>query len=321
MPVPDSGQVLPSGRRGGAWTSALSTGEFAVLRSVGFEPVGQVMGSAVFHIGRSGRYWGYHDCLAMRSYAWPQSGAAPDVALSGRGAPSRALVGVLNDARRTALDRMAAECRALGGDGTVSATLTMAPFVGQANCFEFKVVGTAVRAEGVTRNTGQPFSCHTDGEGFAKLVGAGWVPVGLLVGMSIGVRHDDYRTVSQRSSWRNAEVTGWTDLVQAVRSDARQHLLAQGVRHGGDGIVMASNDLRVWREPCIRYSGNDQEDHIVEATTVGTAVARFQVRRPPPPTVAVLPLGDRAAGWRRAMAAGRAPGPGNVPNRRVDEGY
>jgi hypothetical protein len=45
------------------WSSAQSTGEFAALRAVGFEPVGQVMGSAVHHVGRSGRYWGYHDCL------------------------------------------------------------------------------------------------------------------------------------------------------------------------------------------------------------------------------------------------------------------
>ena len=37
------------------WSSAQSTGEFAALRAVGFEPVGQVMGSAVHHVGRSGR--------------------------------------------------------------------------------------------------------------------------------------------------------------------------------------------------------------------------------------------------------------------------
>ncbi|MFI2203376.1 hypothetical protein ACH47Z_21895 [Streptomyces sp. NPDC020192] len=30
---------------------------------MGFEPVGQVMGSAVHHVGRSGRYRGCHDCL------------------------------------------------------------------------------------------------------------------------------------------------------------------------------------------------------------------------------------------------------------------
>jgi hypothetical protein len=87
-------------RSSGTWSSALSTGEFAALRAVGFEPVGQVMGSAVYHVGRSGRYWGYHDCLyAGAGYVFGSAYAR--VALSGRGAPSAALVEVLDQARHS----------------------------------------------------------------------------------------------------------------------------------------------------------------------------------------------------------------------------
>src|SRR6266852_4008663 len=54
-------------RTSGTWGSALSTEEFAAIRSVGFEPVGQVLGAAVYNIGFSGGYncpgawgsWGY----------------------------------------------------------------------------------------------------------------------------------------------------------------------------------------------------------------------------------------------------------------------
>jgi uncharacterized protein YbjQ (UPF0145 family) len=219
MSVPWSGGGLPPAaaermaevRASGTWTSALSTGEFAAIRSVGFEPVGQVMGSAVYHVGRSGRYWGYHDCLfpgAGYGYSFGNVGTAP-IAVSGKGSPAAALVGVFDSARRTALGRMTAECQALGGDGVVSAALTMAPFAAQPNCLEFKVIGTAVRAQGTVRPK-HPFTSHLDGQGFAKLVSSGWVPVELLVGMSIGVRHDDYRTQSQTYSWRNIEVTGWS---------------------------------------------------------------------------------------------------------------
>lgn len=313
MSVPWSGQGPssgPAGRpasagEGGTWTSALSTGEFAAIRSVGFEPVGQVMGSAVFHIGRSGRNWGYEDCRfpgARLSYAYGPMGGVAEIALSGNGAPSQALVGVFDEARRTALARMTAECRALGGDGVVSAVLTMAPFVGQANCLEFKVIGTAVRARG-GRHVDEPFTCHLDGEGFAKLLGAGWVPVALLVGMSVGVRHDDYRTASQTGSWRNAEVTGWSELVHAVRSDARQQLRSQGAHRGGDSIVMAASRLRVWSERCPRSGENEQEDRLAEATMIGTTIARFQVRQPPPRTLSVMPLGAPGVRQRRRLAA------------------
>jgi uncharacterized protein YbjQ (UPF0145 family) len=315
MSVPWSGQGLPPAaaermaavRGSGTWTSALSTGEFAAIRSVGFEPVGQVMGSAVFHVGRSGRYWGYHDCQyagAGYGYSFGNVGDAP-VAVSGAGAPSAALVGVFDQARQTALGRMTAECGALGGDGVVAAGLTMAPFAAQPNCLEFKVIGTAVRARGPFRPK-RPFTSHLDGQGFAKLLEAGWVPVELLVGMSIGVRHDDYRTQSQTYSWRNVEMSGWSDLVHAARADARRQLQLQGARQGGDAVIMADSELRVWRESCLRArnrSNSEQEDHVAESTMVATTIARFQARRQPPRTLSVMPLGDRGDVLRKRLAA------------------
>ncbi len=38
-------------RGSGTWGSALTADEFAAIRSVGFEPTGQVLGAAVFNIG------------------------------------------------------------------------------------------------------------------------------------------------------------------------------------------------------------------------------------------------------------------------------
>jgi uncharacterized protein YbjQ (UPF0145 family) len=315
MSVPWSGSGLPPAaaermaevRASGTWTSALSTGEFAAIRSVGFEPVGQVMGSAVYHIGRSSRYWGYHDCLfpgAGYGYSFGNVGTAP-VAVSGKGSPAAALVAVFESARRAALGRMTAECTALGGDGVVSAALTMAPFAAQPNCLEFKVIGTAVRAQGSVRPR-HPFTSHLDGQGFAKLVSSGWVPVELLVGMSIGVRHDDYRTQSQTYSWQNVEVTGWSQLVHEVRADARRQLQLQGAKQGGDGVIMAASELRIWRESCLRArnrNNSEQEDHVAESTMVGTTVARFASRSEPPRTLSVMPLGDRGELLRRRLAA------------------
>ncbi|MFC8719335.1 heavy metal-binding domain-containing protein [Kitasatospora sp. NPDC057198] len=277
-------------RADGTWSSALPVGEFAAIRSVGFEPVGQVMGSAVYRVGRSGRYWGYHAC-GYRS-GWFNDKPAP-VALSGDGAPSAALVKVLDDARRAALGRMTAECAALGGDGVVAAQLTVAPFPAAPHCLEFKVIGTAVRAAGGVRPY-RPFTSHLDGTGFAKLVTAGWVPVGLLAGMSVGVRHDDYRTGMQRYSWSNQEVDGWTDLVRQVRADARAQVRRQVAGLGGDGMILADNSLRVWQEPCMYR--DKQTDHITENVLYGTAVARFAGAPARPRTLTVMPLngdGDR----------------------------
>ncbi|WP_280670226.1 MULTISPECIES: heavy metal-binding domain-containing protein [unclassified Kitasatospora] len=295
-------------RASGTWSSALTTGEFAAIRSVGFEPVGQVMGSAVYHVGRSGRYWGYHACLYPGAGLGIGFGGAfgggygpAGIALSGDGAPSAALVDVLDSARRTALGRMTAECAALGGDGVVAAQLTMAPFPAAPGCLEFKVIGTAVRAAGTVRPR-RPFTSHLDGQGFAKLITAGWVPVDLLVGMSVGVRHDDYTTRRQNFSWNNQEVEGWSALVHHVRSDARRQLRKQGARQGGDGIVLDSGSLRIWEEPCIQAGNSEQRDHVAESTLVGTAIARFAAKPTAPTTLTVVPLNNSGDRLRRRLA-------------------
>ncbi|PYC84711.1 hypothetical protein C7C46_07300 [Streptomyces tateyamensis] len=289
-------------RASGTWSSALSTGEFAAIRSVGFEPVGQVMGSAVYHVGRSGRYWGYYDCLYPGAGRVGRWSSPAGVALSGNGAPSAGLVQVLDAARRAALGRMTAECAALGGDGVVAAQLRMAPFPAAPNCLEFKVIGTAVRAAGPVRPR-WPFTCHLDGQGFAKLVAAGWVPVDLLVAMSIGVRHDDYTTRRQSNSWSNTEVDGWTALVHHVRADARVQLRRQAGLRGGDGLILADSGLEVWEEPCIHSSqNNEQQDHVVESTLLATTIARFATAPAAPRTLTVLPLDGSGDRLRRRLA-------------------
>ncbi|MEU6174787.1 heavy metal-binding domain-containing protein [Streptantibioticus parmotrematis] len=290
-------------RRSGTWSSALSTGEFAAIRSVGFEPVGQVMGSAVYHVSRSGTYWGYYDCGHGYAGLMGRFDRVANVALSGQGAASRALVQVLMDARHKALERMVAECAALGGDGVVAANLTMAPFPAQPNCLEFQVIGTAVRAQGPVRPR-RPFTTHLDGQGFAKLLTSGWVPVELLVGISIGVRHDDWGVYQQRRlSAGNQEVVGWSELVNATRHDARAQLTRQARDAGAQGVVLGSSDLRVWGEPCIRAKNNnsEQEDHVAEATLVGSAIASFTVTERPARTLSVMPLDSRRKRLRQRI--------------------
>ncbi|MEU5303060.1 heavy metal-binding domain-containing protein [Streptomyces noursei] len=281
-------------RRRGTWSSALSTGEFTAIRSVGFEPVGQVLGAAVYHVAGGGSSWRYYDC-GYGNASWSGRGSTPaPVAVSGRGAASKALVDVLLAARHAALARMTAECTALGGDGVVAADLTMAPFPSAPHCFEFQVIGTAVRAQGAVRPN-RPFTTHLDGQGFAKLIAAGWVPVELLVGLAIGTRHDDWTT--RRQNWfgaGNQEVTGWSQLVSATRHDARARIGEQAWHTGADGVVLGDSRLRIWREECVRArrrnSDSDQKDHVAEATLVGTAVAGFTVRQEPPRTLAMMSL-------------------------------
>jgi uncharacterized protein YbjQ (UPF0145 family) len=258
-------------RRSGTWGSALSTDEFAAIRSVGFEPVGQVLGAAVYNLGYTG---GYGCAGAWTGYYGNSFGPTRSVTqLSSRGGATSfaPMVQALYAARHAAINRMIAECAALGGHGVVGVNLSIGRF--PAGGLEFKAIGTAVRAPGAPLPK-RPFTSDLSGQDFAKLIMRGWVPAGLALGISVAARHDDWLTVGQtRWGAGNAEVAGYTELVHEGRHDARVQLQRE-VRHlGAEGVVIADMQLRVSERECPMQEG--RRDHIVETTIIGTAIARF----------------------------------------------
>jgi uncharacterized protein YbjQ (UPF0145 family) len=172
---------------------------------------------------------------------------------------------------------MQAEAAKVGGDGVVAVRLTVAPFEGAG--VEFRALGTAVRADGGVRPR-HPFTSDLSGQEFGQLLAAGWVPAGLLLGIAVMVRHDDWRTRQQLGSWSwtNQEVDGYTELVADARGAVRQRLRADTARYGdGATAVVRDMSLRISERPC-SATGNDGHDHLAEAMVVGTAIVPFRHR-------------------------------------------
>jgi len=274
-------------RRSGTWSSALTSDEFAAVRTAGFEPAGQVLGAAVYNIGYTG---GYGCPGAWGGYNLGWAPAAQTQVSSGGGYGSFGpLVKTMYEARRTAIGRMVAECAELGGHGVVGVRLTIGSF--PTGGLEFKAIGTAVRAP-MTPPLRHPFTSDLSGQDFAKLVLSGWMPAGLVLGITIAARHDDWRTVGQtRWSAGNAEVNGWTALVNDARHDARVQLAADVKRVGAEGVVIADMDMRIRERECPAQEGG--HDHIVEAVNIGTAIVRFKsshLERSSRPPLAIMSL-------------------------------
>lgn len=270
---------LAAMRSSASWTSDLSVQELAAVRSVGFTPVGQVMGAFVLRIGWTGMGGcGYYG-PGYNGYGASRYTARPGVAGTGAGARSRnpwrgygPLVDMLYRSRRSALARMTSECLELGGDGVVGVRLRQARLPGSVDTFELQAIGTAVRSTGL-RHLQTPFTCDLSGQDFAKLVLSGWMPCGIVLGVAVGVRHDDWSTVTAQRSWRNVEVPGYTELVHETRAQVRREIASDLQAKGGDGLVTRAMRLRVDEQGC-GSSGNGT-DHVAEATMVGTAVTRF----------------------------------------------
>jgi uncharacterized protein YbjQ (UPF0145 family) len=278
-------------RSSGTWGSALTADEFAAVRSAGFEPVGQVFGAAVYSAGSASGY----SCPGARGshgHGMPPPPSATHVSGRGGSGSFGPLVQAMYQARHEAIDRMTTECAELGGHGVVGVRLFRGSF--PLGGMEFKAIGTAVRAPGAPHGHQVPFTSDLSGQDFAKLIMKGWVPAGLVLGISIGSRHDDRKTARQ-TRWRagNAEVAGWTELVNEARHDARRQLERDVKRFGADGVVIATMQMRVRERDCPVQMG--RRDHIVEATLIGTAIARFSRAGPhhagpDPETLTVMSL-------------------------------
>jgi len=297
---PAAAERLQEMRGTRSWGSSLDVSEFAAISRVGFQPVGQVLGAAVYNVGDAGD----EDCpygLAVyrgegpRAYRPPGSGprlTAGGIPPSGAAAigSARPLVSVLYQARRAAISRMVRECTTLGGLGVIGVTLTIGPFADDESILEFRAFGTAVRAAGVTSHA-PPFASDLSGQDFTKLVAHGYIPVGLALGVAVGYRHDDWLTKGQaRITAGNAEVAGYTDLVRQMRTDARNELELDLVRMGAEGVVVRDMGIRVSERHCPIVPFG--KDHVVEATILGTAITQF-ARLGAPPIYGIRKLNGR----------------------------
>lgn len=263
---------------GGAWTSLLSAPAAAGLEVAGFDPVGEVMGSMVQRIG----WIGYQGCGLYGLGASRWSGAAGATTFSGYAPYADAVI----RGYRTAMERMIQEASTIGADGVVGVRLSLSELDGSAK--EFTALGTAVRARSRTR-PGRIFTTDLPGQDVAKLVLAGWMPADLVFGIAVAIRHDDWQTRQQASSWMsgNTEVSGYTELVTHTRSGARLRFAEHVKRSGADGAIVSSMGLRVWSiEP-----SDNHVDHAAEASVFGTALARLHAA-PAAPTrsLTFLPL-------------------------------
>ena len=249
-------QRLATMRDDAAFTSALSIDEHHAIRSVGFTPVGQVMGTAVVHPGAYALsacgYYGYG-----YTFAWGQAPIAVAAQVE------HALAG----ARGNAMNRLVQECQGLRGDGVVGVRLTMAPFIGGG--IEVQAIGTAVKADGEVRPP-WPFTSDLSGQDFAKLILGGWLPAGLVMGTAVLIRHDDYTTAWQTGSWNNTEVSGITQLVSEARDRARQTLHRDASRFAAQHVVLRDLGLWVFHQEC--RSGSEGHDHVAESLALGTAI-------------------------------------------------
>lgn len=294
---------MERGRGATVRSSLLSVPGHVGVESCGFRIVGEVMGCIVQQIG----WTGYAGC-GVGGYGFPGPGGIGGfggyggygqsvTVTSGSGSGFSGFapyVEALYHGVDTAIYRMLLECQALGADGVVDVRLRE-QHLGNQNR-EFVAMGTAVRSAGPTRPA-RLFSTQLAGQDFAKLLHGGWVPAAIAVGISVAIRHDDYQTRLQARAWTtNTEVSGYTELVNFARSDARHQLSRRVASIGAQGaIISGAMSLGIHAQEV----SEGHTDHVAECRVFGTAVSRFhREEAAPTASLTILPL-DNSRGSTR----------------------
>src|ERR1700756_3883572 len=179
----------------GFFTSDLSVNEFLLVKQAGFEPLGLVLGSSIYHIGWQQAGWNQSQELVVLTQA-------------------------MYHARELAMTRMEEEADALGADGIVGVRLDIGRYEWGADLAEFIAVGTAVKHHAGQLHrapNGRPFTSDLSGQEFSTLLRAGYRPVGLVMGNCVyHVAHQ-----SMRQAWRqigqNVEMTLYTQALYEAR--------------------------------------------------------------------------------------------------------
>lgn len=237
------------GAPNGLFTSDLSVSEYVLLAEAGFDPLGFVVGSSIFHIGVQVTRWGRNQELTVLSQA-------------------------MYSARELAMGRMQAEADRLGADGVVGVRLRMQNYVWGQSVLEFIATGTAVRArdqQGRHRTpSGRAFSSDLSAQDFYRLIAAGAVPVAFVLGTC--VYHVAHQGVMQslRQAGVNQEMALFTQGVYEARELALSRMQGEATQAGATGIVGVDVAVHnhVWGE------------HATEFLATGTAIRPLHHPRP-----------------------------------------
>ena len=228
----------------GVFTSDLSVSEYVLLGEAGFEPLGFVIGSSIYHVGLQVGRWSQNQELQVLTQA-------------------------MYNARELAMARMRSEADHLSADGIVGVELRMQMYAWGQGCLEFVATGTAVRhltGEGAHRAPdGRAFTSDLSAQDFFRLLAAGAVPVAFVLGTC--VYHIAHQGVMQslRQTGQNQEMMQFTQGVYEARELALTRMQAEAEQSGSSGIVGVTVEVKnhVWGE------------HATEFLATGTAVRRL----------------------------------------------
>jgi uncharacterized protein YbjQ (UPF0145 family) len=245
IPLGAERRLRELGEQGGAFTSDLSVGDFALCHQLGLKPVSQVMGSSIYQVG-------------YQTTPWPSAMGG------GFMFEMQALSEAWNEVRELALGRLAQEAGHVGADAVVGVDLRTGEHDWAENAIEYVVIGTAIRRDktsgstsstaGAAKNRGgsptdggrrgrhAPVLTELSVADYAKLLSAGVEPLGVVAWSSVFFVGASYSTqmmsgVGGMGFTQNQELPEFTQGVYNARESVVSRLTQQAAKLEASGVI------------------------------------------------------------------------------------
>src|SRR5947209_81415 len=237
---PERMDRMREAERRGFFTSDLSVNEFLLVKQAGFDPLGLVVGSSIYHIGYQQSNWGQNQEMEVLTQA-------------------------MYHARELAMTRMEEEADQLAADGIVGVRLEVGRYEWGESLAEFIAIGTAVKhRDGALHRApnGRPFTSDLNGQDFWTLLRSGHRPLGLVMGSC--VYHVAHRGMLQSlgQMGRNVELPNFTQALYDARELAMARMQAEAETLQAEGIVGVQ----------LHERNHGWGSHIIEFFAIGTAI-------------------------------------------------
>lgn len=242
------------------FTSTLDPSETVVAAQAGFEPISQVMGSSMYHVGFN-NYIGYN------------------------GGELTALTRAYEEARSRALSRMRAEAQMLGAHVVVDTRFEGRGYDWAGDMVEITAIGTAVRIRGQPAPA-EPALTLLQVDELSKLHHAGYAPVAIAMGNCFW--YDPHCDCMTEGTYFSSELPGHTYVSITARRLAVERFRAFASHFKADGVV----GVRVRRQSREHEDSGHIRFHM-EVLLTGTAVVRRGDAAPPPRPRLVVDVADR----------------------------
>ncbi|HJX49693.1 MAG TPA: heavy metal-binding domain-containing protein [Gaiellaceae bacterium] len=258
--VPEHGRARLAQMKGGFFTSDLSVNEFLLVKQAGFDPLGLVIGSSIYHIG-------------YQQSSWKQS------------MEMEVLSQAMYEARELAMTRMEEEADQLGADGIVGVRLDIGRYEWGQHLAEFIAIGTAVKHhEGKLHRApnGRPFTSDLSGQDFWTLLASGHRPVGLVMGSCVYHVAHQGMLATMKQAGQNVEMPNFTQALYDARELAMERMQKEGEQLQAEGIVGVQ----------LQERSHGWGSHVIEFFAVGTAIVPSESARTLPEPIPTISLND-----------------------------